>query len=216
MTVSFTQIFNEVLHEVSQSLLIPVMIILAIFFIYSIINLGMLLAEYYHRKKIKIDFKEILGQILSSNTQNEDKKPDSIIEFVNSSNISLDHKEVISNLAVTSNLTPEFRESIAIKMIEDETIKAAKKLEKTDIIAKIAPAIGLMGTLIPLGPGLTALGSGDIQNLSQNLILAFDAAILGMAAASIAFTISKIRRRWYEADISNLESLVESVLEVLK
>jgi biopolymer transport protein ExbB/TolQ len=216
MTVYLSQIFNEVLHEVSQSLLIPVMIILALFLIYSIISLGILLAEYYNRKKPKIDFKYLLGQILSLNIQNKENKSDRIIELINSSDMSSDHKKVLSNLAITSNISPEFRESIAFKMVEDETIKVAKKLEKTDIIAKIAPAIGLMGTLIPLGPGLTALGSGDIQNLSQNLILAFDAAILGMAAASIAFTISKIRRRWYEEDISNLESLAESVLEVLK
>ena len=49
-------------------------------------------------------------------------------------------------------------------MVEDEEIINAKKLEKTDVIAKIAPAIGLMGTLIPLGPGLTALGAGNIQD----------------------------------------------------
>lgn len=216
MTVYLSQLFNEVLHEVSQSLLIPVMIILALFLIYSIISSGILLAEYYNRKKQKIDFKYLLGQILSLNTQNKENKSNTIIELINSSDMSSDHKKVLSNLAITSNISSEFRESIALKMVEDETIKVAKKLEKTDIIAKIAPAIGLMGTLIPLGPGLTALGSGDIQNLSQNLILAFDAAILGMAAASIAFTLSKIRRRWYEEDISNLESLAESVLEVLK
>jgi biopolymer transport protein ExbB/TolQ len=101
-------------------------------------------------------------------------------------------------------------------MVEDENINSAKKLERTDIIAKIAPAIGLMGTLIPLGPGLTALGAGNIQSLAQHLTIAFDAAVLGMASASIAFITSKIRRRWYEEDISNLETMVDTILEILK
>lgn len=101
-------------------------------------------------------------------------------------------------------------------MVEDEGIYAAKRLERTDIIAKISPAVGLMGTLIPLGPGLTALGEGDIQSLANHLLTAFDAAVLGMAAAAIAFTISKIRRRWYEEEISNLETLADTILEILK
>ena len=49
-----------------------------------------------------------------------------------------------------------------------------------------------MGTIIPLGPGLTAL----VQVISKILLiilpLAFDAAVLGMASAAIAFTVSKI------------------------
>jgi biopolymer transport protein ExbB/TolQ len=73
-----------------------------------------------------------------------------------------------------------------------------------------------MGTLIPLGPGLAALGAGNIQELASQLILAFDAAILGMASAALGFTISKIRRRWYEEELYNLEGMAESVLEVLK
>jgi len=72
-----------------------------------------------------------------------------------------------------------------------------------------------MGTLIPLGPGLAALGTGDIQTLSQHLIIAFGAAVIGMAAAAIGFTISKIKRRWYEEEISTLDTLAESILETL-
>jgi biopolymer transport protein ExbB/TolQ len=73
-----------------------------------------------------------------------------------------------------------------------------------------------MGTLIPLGPGLSALGAGDINTLSQHLLIAFDAAVIGMATAAIGYTISKIRRRWYEEQLSILDTLAESILEVLE
>ena len=56
----------------------------------------------------------------------------------------------------------------------------------------------------------------DITTLSQNLMVAFDAAILGMASAAIAFTISRVRRRWYEDQISNLDAMAESLLEVIQ
>ena len=63
-------------------------------------------------------------------------------------------------------------------MIEEEEMKSVKIIEKTDIIAKIGPAIGLMGTLIPLGPGLAALGTGDINTLAQNLLVALTQQLL--------------------------------------
>lgn len=213
MALEYFSGFSASMHTISQSLLYPVFIVLAIFFIYSLLSVGMMLAEYYQRRKIKLDVKNVAGLILSLSKENIS---DEITAALNDIPISESHRQVLVALSQTKNADAAFSESLALKMIEDETIKVAKKLEKTDIIAKISPAVGLMGTLIPLGPGLTALGAGDIQVLADHLITAFDAAVLGMAAAAIAFTVSKIRRRWYEEDISNLETLAESVLEVLK
>jgi len=210
---SFYDMFNSSMHAISQSLLIPVMAILAIFFIYALINLGILLSEYYQRRKLNYDVKKLISQFLDVKNS---KNPDEISRIINEGQLPLSHKEVLRTLAESSDQSPEFRESLALKMVEDEGICAAKRLERTDIIAKISPAVGLMGTLIPLGPGLTALGEGDIQSLANHLLTAFDAAVLGMAAAAIAFTISKIRRRWYEEEISNLETLADTILEILK
>lgn len=205
-------IFNDALHTISQSLLIPVMIILAIFFIYALINMGVLIAEYYKKRKNDIDIKNIISQILSFKDQ---KNPNGLTSVIENSKIPQSHKSVLTTLVNNSNVSKEYRESLALKMVEDEGINVAKRLEKTDIIAKIAPAVGLMGTLIPLGPGLAALGAGDIQNLAEHLLIAFDAAVLGMASAAIAFTVSKIRRRWYEEELSNLETMVDTLLEIL-
>ncbi|WP_048189702.1 MotA/TolQ/ExbB proton channel family protein [Methanobacterium sp. SMA-27] len=210
---NITSISSNTIHIVSQSLLIPVMAVLVIFFIYSLINLGTLISEYYYRRKVKIDFKNLQRLILSVS---EHESSDEIMNIIEESALPRSHKEVLITVLESSKLGPDSREALARKMVEDEEITAAKKLEKTDIIAKIAPAVGLMGTLIPLGPGLTALGAGDIQNLADHLMMAFDAAVLGMASAAIGFTISKIRRRWYEEEISTLDSLAESILEVLK
>ena len=212
VTASINDMFSSTLHIVTQSFLIPVMIVLSIFFIYALINLGILMGEYYKRRKNKFDFKYFMNQLLSlTNNENSDE----IINVIEAGQIPRSHKEVLKTLVTSKNVSKEFRESLAIKMVEDESINSAKKLERTDIVAKIAPAIGLMGTLIPLGPGLTALGAGDIQSLAQHLTIAFDAAVLGMASAAIAFITSKVRRRWYEEEISNLETMVDAVLEVL-
>ncbi len=212
VTVSISNMFSSTLHAVTQCLQTPVMVVLSIFFVYALINMGILLAEYYKRRKTEFDIKQFVSQLLHANDQ---KNQDNIIKVIEAGKIPKRHKEVLKTLVRSSNVSSEFRESLAIKMVEDASLSASKKLEKTDIIAKISPAIGLMGTLIPLGPGLTALGEGDIQTLAQHLLTAFDAAVLGMAAAAVAFITSKIRRRWYEEEISNLETMVDTVLEIL-
>jgi biopolymer transport protein ExbB/TolQ len=212
MAIEINNVIGGMSHTVSQSLMIPVMIVLAIFVIYALINLGILLGEYYKRRKNKFDFNGLIAKILTS----KDKKdPEELIVLIESAQIPKNHKEILVNLVKSSGVSREFRESLALKMVEDEGMKAAKRLEKTDIIAKISPAVGLMGTLIPLGPGLTALGAGNIQELADHLTAAFDAAILGMGAAAIAFTVSKIRRRWYEQELSNLETMIDTFLEIL-
>ena len=213
MTASLSSTFSSGMHAISQSLLVPVMVVLTIFFLYALLNLGILMAEYYKRRKVNFSLNKFVNQLLSLKNK---KDSNELVGIIEAGNIPKTHKEALKTLINSSNVSDEFRESLALKMGEDESLLASRKLERTDIIAKISPAVGLMGTLIPLGPGLTALGAGDIQNLAQHLTMAFDAAVLGMAAAAIAFLTSKIRRRWYEEEISNLETLMDTILEIYK
>ncbi|MBV1767604.1 MAG: MotA/TolQ/ExbB proton channel family protein, partial [Methanobacterium sp.] len=108
------------------------------------------------------------------------------------------------------------REALARKLIEKEELKIEKSLEKNVMVTRLGPTLGLMGTLIPMGPGLAALGAGDINALASAIIIAFDTTVAGLAAGGIAYFISKVRRRWYEEYLSNLETLAETVLEVNK
>ena len=107
------------------------------------------------------------------------------------------------------------REALAEKLIENEEDIIEKKLQKTDIVTKIGPTLGLMGTLIPMGPGLAALGSGDVVTLSNAIIVAFDTTVVGIGSGAVAYVVSKIRRRWYEQYLSNLDALSKAVLDRL-
>ena len=75
---------------------------------------------------------------------------------------------------------------------------ATKRLEITDLLARSGPILGLMGTLIPLGPGLTALGNGNIDILATALTVAFDTTVVGLLVGLLAYAMGRIRRRWYE------------------
>ena len=102
---------------------------------------------------------------------------------------------------------------MARQLIADEENRYAKITKVTDLIAKIAPMFGLMGTLIPLGPGLLALGQGDTKTLSESLLIAFDTTVAGLISAAVAYIISSVRKGWYEQYMVGLETIMETILE---
>ena len=82
---------------------------------------------------------------------------------------------------------------------------ARHRLERADLLARIPPMLGLMATIIPLGPGLAALGQGNPSELASAVTTAFDATVLGLVAGIGGLVVGKLRRRWYEELLENLE-----------
>lgn len=82
---------------------------------------------------------------------------------------------------------------------------ARHRLERADLLARIPPMLGLMATIIPLGPGLAALGKGDPAQLASAVTVAFDATVLGLVAGIGGLVIGKLRRRWYEEALEAME-----------
>ncbi|PJK07857.1 biopolymer transporter ExbD [Lysobacteraceae bacterium NML120232] len=71
-----------------------------------------------------------------------------------------------------------------------------KRLEWLRITARSAPMLGLVATMIPMGPALLALTRSDASSVGENLVVAFSSVILALIAASISFFVMTIRRRW--------------------
>jgi biopolymer transport protein ExbB/TolQ len=84
-------------------------------------------------------------------------------------------------------------------------LAAERRLDRTRILVRAGPAVGLMGTLIPLAPGLTALGHGDVASLASDLRTAFAATVVGLLAGTIAFALTLTRTRMYSEDLAALE-----------
>jgi len=82
---------------------------------------------------------------------------------------------------------------------------ARHRLERADLLARIQPMLGLMATIIPLGPGLAARGKGDPAQLASAVTVAFDATVLGLVAGIGGLIIGKLRRRWYEEVLESME-----------
>jgi biopolymer transport protein ExbB/TolQ len=91
------------------------------------------------------------------------------------------------------------------KSIADFDLGSLQRLERTRLLVRAGPALGLMGTLIPLSPALSGLASGNITQLTDNLRVAFSVTVLGLLIGVIAFGISLVRDRMYAQDLSDVE-----------
>ena len=97
------------------------------------------------------------------------------------------------------------------KALADFDLGSLRKLERSRMLVRFGPALGLMGTLIPLSPALEGLASGDVAQLSDNLRAAFSVTVLGLLIGAIAFSISLVRDRLYAQDLSDLEYVVAAL-----
>lgn len=82
-----------------------------------------------------------------------------------------------------------------------------RRIERADFITRLSPILGLMGTLIPLGPGLAALGEGELQILTTAMTVAFDTTVIGLLAGLMGFVLGRLRRRWYDEALQTLEAV---------
>jgi biopolymer transport protein ExbB/TolQ len=91
------------------------------------------------------------------------------------------------------------------KALADFDFDAQRRLARTRLLVRAGPALGLMGTLIPLSPALDGLAKGKVDQLSQNLRIAFSVTVLGLLIGAVAFGLSLYRDRMYGQDLSDLE-----------
>lgn len=96
---------------------------------------------------------------------------------------------------------------VAAKQKQQLIEQGKKRIERADFITRIAPMLGLMGTLIPLGPGLSALGTGDISILTTAMTVAFDTTIIGLLAGIMGFVLGRMRRRWYDNAMQRVDEV---------
>lgn len=124
-------------------------------------------------------------------------------------------KSALAELLSYKELPFDSLDAISRRILSTEEEFYAKRTSRTDLIARVAPMFGLMGTLIPLGPGIVALSSGDTQTLSSSLLTAFDTTVSGLIAAAVAYFISMSRKRWYISYMISLESAMIAILDRL-
>lgn len=118
-------------------------------------------------------------------------------------------EEAVLNLSAAASNGND--KAAAEHALADYELAVQRRLDRTRIIVRAGPAIGLMGTLIPLAPGLAALGRGDLPQLASDLRTAFAATVIGLLAGTVAFALTLTRTRIYSEDLTALERAAAAI-----
>jgi len=192
----------ETLYWISYALLYPVILLLMAFVVWSLALAGEFISEYTRRYRDVTGLDELCRKTDVSDLRNT-KQPFFVSAFMR--DLADQIREGYSKIGEGySNFD---------RLFADCEIAMAKKLETTRLLATVGPMLGLMGTLIPLGPALMGLAEGDVEQLASNLVIAFATTVLGLFSGAIGFSLTMIRRRWYQQDINDIECILDAFEE---
>lgn len=187
---------TKILYWISTGLLIPVIILLILLFVRALILVGTFYNMYIQKLKFNKEMKEVLDSISKENVRK-------ILDITSGS------EKLISIMFLNKLLRTTHNSIHYNKVLNDFEIMCQKELAGSQTMAKLGPILGLMGTLIPMGPALVGLASGDIATMASNMQVAFATTVIGLLVGAIGFIVLQIKRRWFASDISNLEFVAE-------
>ena len=191
---------TDVLYWISTGLLVPVIVLLIALFIRSLLLIGSFFGQYVAIRKTEGLLRQEFDALNASNL-------DKLAERLPKKSNSLVVKTIKQIMEVKDSPAHVSR------LLADYEILADKDLATSKTLSKMGPMLGLMGTLIPMGPALVGLSTGDIASMAYNMQVAFATTVVGLFAAAIGFITQQVKQRWYLQDMTNLEFLSEMLNE---
>lgn len=186
---------SNVLFWISNGLLVPVIVGLLYFFVNSILLLGIFFNQYLtHSKQTKL-LKKTLDSLRADD---------------------MEKLKVEAGKLPQSNFTGFLRNIIEApskaysnRMLADYEVRADAELGKYKLLTKFGPILGLMGTLIPMGPALAGLATGDVASMAYNMQIAFATTVVGLFVGAIGYVLLQIKQRWFVAELADLEFIAD-------
>jgi biopolymer transport protein ExbB/TolQ len=197
---------QQLIYDISRILLWPVLIAAIVCLVWVLIECGVLLYELWLRFRYR-DLDALEVRALRARMAFRDGKPRTAYRYLQENNYSLVVVRFLYDLI--RNYQTERLAAKPLKLLQEYEFYTIKRLERTRILVRIGPILGLMGTLIPLSPALIGLASGKMEELSTNLVTAFSVTVIGLLIGGLAFVVSIVRDRMYSQDISDMEYLLE-------
>ena len=191
---------SNILYWISTGLLVPVIVLLILLFCRSLLLIGSFLGEYFTSRQNTLSLKKKL--------QNIDKYNVTTLYRSLSGRESSLVVTYLKRLIEAKNCT-----ALRNRLLAEFEIEADKNLSTSKILNKMGPILGLMGTLIPMGPALVGLSTGDIASMAYNMQVAFATTVTGLFSAAIGFITLQVKQRWYMQDMANLEYVAELLNE---
>jgi biopolymer transport protein ExbB/TolQ len=200
-------VIEEILFDVSEALKVPVMVMVLVALLIVVVEAGALLVEASRRRRrsllgLERAIEECRGRLAAGAAA-----PALAALLPYAWNRQME--EALAGIVEHCN-QPDAEARIAKRLAEYDYL-SLRRLERTRILVRMGPALGLMGTLIPLSPALAGLADGDIATLTDNLRVAFSVTVAGLMIGAFAFGISLVRDRLYAQDYSDVEYVAVSL-----
>lgn len=187
---------SDILYWISTGLLVPVIVVLILLFARALLLIGSFFGQYLSVRKTEKILRQKFDALTPTNLDTlAERLPRQsgslVVKYIH---LMLVHKDSEAHLE---------------KLLSDFEISAADDLATSKRLAKLGPMLGLMGTLIPMGPALVGLSAGDIATMAYNMQVAFATTVTGLFAAAIGFITGEVKTRWYSCDKVNLQFLAD-------
>ena len=186
---------SDILYWISTGLLVPVIVLLIIFFGRALLLIGGFFGQYMAIRRTNALLGKELDELNRDNVT-------TLSERLPKKNPSL----VVSYI---KRLLEADDAAMRQRLLANFEISADKDLATSKTLSKMGPMLGLMGTLIPMGPALVGLSTGDIASIAYNMQVAFATTVVGIFAAAIGFITGQVKQRWYLKDMTDLEFVAE-------
>lgn len=192
------KIVSEILFIVSNGLMIPVILLLLYFLVKAIwILLGL-----YGQIKVQREISSTLKALVRDYSDECIKDTQIKLQATGESIVSEYLKRIIEHKHDSRYCEHE---------LADFQVEVQKNLAKYRMLVKFGPMLGLMGTLIPMGPALVGLGLGDISSMAYNMQVAFATTVIGMLVSGIGLCALQLNQRYYAGYLNDLEFLTSKI-----
>jgi biopolymer transport protein ExbB/TolQ len=190
-------IISNILYWISTGLLVPVIVLLIFFFVRAILLIGGFFGQYLTVRKNNAF---LADKVKTLSVDNLNEFEAAIAD--NKSTIVTYIKEMLANKGNKARVE---------LLVSEYEIEADKNLSLSKILTKMGPILGLMGTLIPMGPALVGLANGDIASMAYNMQVAFATTVVGMVVSAIGFITQQAKERWYIRDMATLDYIAQLI-----
>lgn len=202
-TLAATDGLGEALARVAASLRIPVLILALLVLLICAVEVGRFAIELFSRARAgRGSLRTLVRQVLANPGQAAGLSARAPSSFARDALLEIAR----ANLA---GVPAGVEYALA-----DYELAVQRRLDHTRILVRAGPALGLMGTLIPLAPGLAALGHGEVSTLATDLRTAFAATTIGLLVGTVAFALTLTRTRMYTEDLTALERATVAVVPI--
>lgn len=192
------KIVSEILFIVSNGLMIPVILLLLYFLVKAIwILLGL-----YSQIKVQREISSTLKALVRDYSDECIKDTQIKLQATGESIVSEYLKRIIEHKHDSRYCEHE---------LADFQVETQRILAKYRMLVKFGPMLGLMGTLIPMGPALVGLGLGDISSMAYNMQVAFATTVIGMLVSGIGLCALQLNQRYYAGYLNDLEFLTSKI-----